>query len=59
MVFLMQVRDDFLFISFKSSFFFRTNWRRFGDIKVLRTVIEATRSSMVFLVFRKVFFSNG
>ena len=44
MVFLMQVSDDFLFISYHPSFFFRTNWRRLGDIKkVLRNErIEAS-----------------
>ena len=41
MVFLMQVSDDFLFISYHPSFFFRTNWRRLGDI--LKKCSETTQ----------------
>ena len=41
MVFLMQVRGDFLFIIIFRFFFFRTNWRRLGDI--LKKCSETTR----------------
>jgi hypothetical protein len=49
MVFLMQVSDDFLFISYHPSFFFRTNWRRLGDI--LKKCSETTRLKRRFELF--------
>ena len=49
LVFLMQVRGDFLFIIIIRFFFFRTNWRRLGDI--LKKCSETTRLKRRFELF--------
>ena len=55
MVFLMQVSDDFLFISYHPLFFFRTNCVVSREIlkKVLNKAIEASFCNC-FSVFRKI-----